>query len=139
MNKKSLTFETHPSLIEIKEISDEIVRVQFNGDLAVSVEFNNDVMLASKGDFTLASEGEMSIISKDNPICIDSIDSDIYLNSRKSKLLKDDPKSIEYNRKMITERKSNLRIATMAEMENKTLKQRVTELEEQMEELLKGK
>jgi hypothetical protein len=136
MEEKSLVFETKPEAIEVEYVSDDLVRVKISGDMAVSVEFNNDVMLSTKGDFTIATEGELSLVSKDNPINIDTVDSKLYLNSRQGKLLKDLPESKEYLERMKQEQYQNIEIATMAEMLTISLKERTTVLETQVKQLL---
>lgn len=128
---KSLTFETKSDNITV-ETNDGVTRVCIHNDLALVVEMDNDVMLQANGDFFIAAKGEIGLISKGKPICIDSIDSEIHLNSRKAKPIKHLPESIEYKKKMIEDNKRCIHIATMAEMRNKTLKDRVTDLENQI-------
>ena len=48
-------------------------------------------------------------------------------------MLKDLPESIEYRQYLIDESKRNIQIATIQEMENKTLKERVSILEERID------
>ena len=135
MENKSLTIETHPNNIEVDYIDDKIVRIKIHSDMALKIEMDNDVMLESKGDFSIISEGELSLISLGQPVCIDSINSVIHLNSRESKPIKDLPESIEYKKKQIENNKQCVQIATMQEMQNKTLKERVSIVENKLDEI----
>lgn len=119
---KSLTIKTHQKDVEIDYIGDDLVKIKLRSDLALCVEFDKNVLLHSKGDFVISSQGEINLVSQGRPICIDSIGSEIHLNSRASKFLKefriiDDGKIIK--------------------SESKSLEDRVVELESQLKSLLK--
>jgi len=135
MIDKSLTISTHPENIEVNYVSNDIVEVKIHSDLAITIEMDNDVMLKSKGDFVIASEGELDLISFGKPVCIDSVDSVIHLNSREAKPIKDFPESKNYRENLLIENKKNIQIATMQEMQNKTLKERVSILENKLDEI----
>jgi len=129
MKNKSLIFEAHPSNIKVDYIGKELVRVNIQENVAVNIEFDNDVLLKSRGDFVIASDGEINFITNGKPLCIDTLNSNIHLNSREGKYIKDLPESIEYRKEMKKENKKCIQIADMQEAQNKLLKERVTILE----------
>ena len=133
MKKKMLVFETKPSNIKLDYISDDAVRVSIFGDMSVGIEFDNDVLLKTKGDFIVASKGEINFITDGKPISIESLNSQIYLNSREAKYIKDLPESILYREKLKEENKKDLQIATLQELQTKTLKERVSILENKLD------
>jgi len=135
MDNKSLTFQVHPSNIKVDYIGKDLVKVNIQGNMSVSIGFDNDVLLRTEGDFVVASKGEINFISDGEPICIDSLNSVIHLNSREGKYIKDLPESIKYRERLKEERKQNTQIATMQEIQNKTLKKRVSILEDKLEEV----
>ena len=132
MNNKSLVIEAKAADV-IVETKDGLTRVQIHNNIKLGIEMDGDVMLKSGGDFVIAANGEIDLISNGKPICIDSINSNLFFNSREAKPIKDLPESIEYKQKMIEENKANVQIATMQEMQTQTLKQRVSELEKQLQ------
>jgi hypothetical protein len=134
---KSLTIQTHPNNIKVEYIGDDIVKVHLHSDLALCIEFDNNVLLHSGGDFAISASGEINLISQGSPICIDSIGSKIHLNSREGKLIRNLDESIEHRKNMAEEEKRINHITTMQEMQTKTLKERVSYLENQVESLLK--
>ncbi len=136
MKNKSLVIKTHPSNVEVDYSDSDIVTVKIHSDMDLHIEFDNNVMLETKGDFTIASQGELSLISLGEPLCLDSVDSVIHMNYRQSKIIKDLPESIEYRKKLDEESKHCIEFATMQEMQNKTLKERVSILEKKIEKLL---
>jgi len=133
MKNKSLTLQVHPDDITIDNSRKDLISIEIRNSLSLSIEFDNDVLLKSGGDFVIASKGEINFISDGEPICFDSLNSVIHLNSREGKYIKDLPESIEYRQYLIDESKRNIQIATMQEMETKTLKERVSILEETIE------
>lgn len=137
MKNKSLTIQTDANNVEIDYPSEDVVRVKIHNNMSLHIEMDNDVLLESHGDFAIAAEGELSLISLGQPVCIDSVDSVIHMNYRESKLLKHLPESIEYRKKLEEENKKCIEFATMAEMMTKTLKERVSELEKEFKILEK--
>ena len=135
MDNKSLTFQVHPDDITIDTSKKDLVKIDIHNNMAISIGFDNDVLLRAEGDFVVAAKGEINFISDGEPICIDSINSEIHLNSREGKWIKDLPESIEYRQYLLEKSKRNIQIATMQEMQNKTLKERVSVLENQLEDI----
>ncbi len=133
---KSLTFKTHPDNISVDFTNKNFVSVNIHGDMGVSIEFDNDVLLKSNGDFMVVSKGEIDFITNGKPICFESINSEIHLNSRKAAPIKDHIESMEYRKQLEENNKQCSQIATMQEMQNKTLKERVSVLEKQIKSLL---
>jgi len=68
---------------------EENVSISLGGGKNNTITLKGDTKLAIDGDFHMFANGEMSFITKDNKICMDAIDSQIHLNSRASKILKD--------------------------------------------------
>lgn len=134
MENKSLTIEVDSSNVEI-EYRDKMVCIHIHNNMAIKLEMDNDVLLESHGDFSIVAGGELSFISSGEPICIDSIDSVIHMNYRESKLIKHLPESIIYKQKIVDRERKNTQIATMQEMQNKTLKERVSILEDKIKKL----
>ena len=130
--KNSLSFETHPSLIDVDYVGSDVVKVQIHGDMAVNIDFDNDVMLSTGGDFIIAAKGEIDLISKDNPICFESINSEIHLNSRNAKPIKGSKESLEYKQKQLEYQKSKTQNAEIHADANQTWEDRLTELENQV-------
>lgn len=134
MKNKSLTIQTNSKNVDVEYINNEVI-VKIHNDMDLKIEFDNNVMLETKGDFTIATHGELGLLSFGEKICIDSVDSEIHMNSRESKHLRNLPESIEYKEKMKEQQNSNKQIAIMQELQNKTLKQRVFDLEEQLKKI----
>lgn len=103
--------------------------IQFNGD-SIQMFVKGNTNMHVDGDFNLGIDGEFSVISNNNPIHLDSINSNIYLNSRQSKILKDLPESIEYRKKQ----KENMQIKEL-NLHNDDLKERIKKVEKELEEL----
>ncbi len=129
MDNKSLTIKTDSKNIDVTYVDNEVV-VEIHNNMDLKIEFDNNVMIESKGDITFASQGELALISLGEKLCLDSVDSEIHLNYRESKHLINLPESISYRKKQDEIALQNVQIATMQEMENKTLKQRVSDLED---------
>lgn len=132
--EKSLTIKTHPNNVKIDYIGNDIVKIQFHSDLAISVEFDNSVLFHSSGDFIISADGEIDLISKGYPICIESIDSQIHLNSREAKPIKDLPQSFYYKQKLIEE---DFKISKSLVMKENDLESKVNFLEKKLEALIK--
>ena len=128
---KSLTIQARPEDITIIT-KDDIIQVQIHSDFALSIELDNDVMLKSKGDFVISADGEIDLISNGNPICIDSINSKIFFNSREAKPIKNLPESLIYKQSLI-EFKS---IKPIKKIEDDGLEERVRLLENEVSILL---
>ncbi len=134
MKSKSLTIQVHPDDVKINTYKD-IISIEIHSEMGISVEFDNSVLLKSQGDFMIAAKGEIDFISYGKPICLESINSEIHLNSREAAPIKNEPDSIEYRKNLKIENKQNIQIATMQEMQNKTLKERVSILENKLDEI----
>ena len=129
MDQKSLVIKTHPSNIEIDYSGSDIVKITIHNDMDLHIAFDNNVMLETKGDFTIISKGELGLISMGSPLCLDSVDSIIHMNYRQSKHLVNLPESAQYREELDKENQKCIELATMQEMQTKTLKERVSELE----------
>jgi len=90
-NKEINMFEILKQLKEKKQI-------KFNhNNSSIIIDFNDDKLnIFIDGDINIGINGELGIATKDHNICLDSINSNIFLNSRQSKALKNLPESIEY-------------------------------------------
>ena len=128
---KSLTIRARPEDITI-DTKDDIIQVQIHSDFALSIELDNDVMLKSKGDFVISADGEIDLISNGKPICIDSINSKIFFNSREAKPIKNLPESIIYRKKFIEFNE----IKIDKEIEDDSLEERVRLLENEVSRLM---
>ena len=111
-----------------------LISITIKNDMSMVVDLNNDIMLKTKGDFHILSEGEMSFASKNN-IHLDSVGSNLYLNSRQSSVLKDEPESIAYRAKQEL-KQGTIQLEEMKQHEfTLMLKDRVTKLEQQIKDL----
>ena len=103
----------------------------------VEVDAENKVLnLLLKGDVQIGIEGDFSIATKNGMISIDSIGSVIHLNSRLSKALRDLPESIEYRKQRVEEHKKAERCRIEYAETLRTLKERVSLIEEQLKEVV---
>lgn len=99
------------------------------------IEFDdksNTLNLLIKADVQIGVEGDFSIATKNGMISVDSIGSVIHLNSRLSKALRDLPESIEYRRQKKEEWKKAERCRIEYTETLRTLKERVSLIEEQL-------
>lgn len=116
----------------IIETSKGITKIKICNNIKLGLEVDGDLMLKSSGDFVIAAGGELDLISMGKPICIESINSELHFNSRIAKPIKNLPESIEARQKMIKDHEFQVQIAAKMEIRNKILKDRVTDLEEQI-------
>lgn len=56
----------------------------------------NNTIVEITGNISVIINGELEIITKDNKICFDSLNSELHLNSRVGRILSKLPESIEY-------------------------------------------
>ncbi len=110
-------------------------KISIKNNSEILLELDGDTMLKSSGKLFFLSEEEMGFISKSN-IFIESIDSDLHLNSRLCSLIKDDPKSIAERATMELDHGKQLLAAQEQEEFTLLLKDRVTYLEHQMKKLI---
>jgi len=82
------------------EYDKDNVRIIFGGNKNNEIVFGNNTKLLVDGDLYIASKGELGLFTKDSNLCMDSIGGNIYLNSRMSKIHKDDTEAIEYRKKL---------------------------------------
>ena len=75
---------------------EEHLAIEFEGAKQNFISLKGDTNFLFKGNINFMSEGEFGIITKSKKIYLDSINSQIHLNSRLSPLLKNLPESIEY-------------------------------------------
>lgn len=132
--ENALVLQVKPEDVEIIKEKDYI-HISIKNDAKMIIEMNNDVMLRPHGDFHIVSDGEMSFVSHNN-IHMDTINSNIYLNSRQGKILKDTEEAIDQRLKMACEHKKTLLEAKKQNDFTLLLKDRVSILEQQMKELL---
>ena len=78
--------------VEIKPIK---LVVRYDAE-KFEIVFQGNTKLFVDGDFHLAASGELGFITRGAPIHLDSVDSQIFLNSRRSKPLQDLPESAAY-------------------------------------------
>lgn len=110
-------------------------KIHIKNTTDILLELDGNTMLKSSGKLLFLSEEEMGFISKNN-IYVESIDSELHLNSRLCSLIKDTPKAIEERKRMKEDEQKAIEFAIAREKENKLLKERVAILEEQMAKLL---
>jgi len=137
MMEKGLIIKTHPDNIKLNYIGTDIIQIQILNDVSLCIEFENDITLKSKGDFVISAQGEIDLISLGKPICIDSINSQIHLNSREAKSIKDLPQSLEYKQKLIGEDLKLFNISEIKNLKEKNLEKRVIFLEKKIDALIK--
>ena len=101
----------------------------------ILLELDGNTMLKSSGKLFFLSEEEMGFISKHN-IFIESIDSELHLNSRLCSVIKDDPESIKYREQAQIAYEEDKKIAEEQQLFTKQLKDRVTILEQKVATLL---
>jgi len=129
--ENGLVISVKPEDVKIVK-NDDLITITIKNDMSLMIKMDNDVMLKTQGDFHILSDGEISFASKNN-IYLDSIDSNIYLNSRNSSILKDEPESIKYRIKQQLEyNKKQLEM----KQESVLLQDRITKLEKQMEKYI---
>jgi len=133
---KSLTIQTNTNNIEIDYPDKDTVRVKIHSDMELHIEMDNDVMLESHGDFTIAANGELGLISLGRPLCLDSVDSEIHMNYRQSKHLINLPESIAYRKKLDEENQKCIE-NNVDIIEHNSLKKELDELKYQFEILEK--
>ena len=104
--EKNLTLKVKPENVEIIQENDMVTIKIFN-DMKMSIQMAGDIMLQTDGDFHVLSKGEMSFASE-NGVHIDSIGSNIHLNSRQSKILKDTKEAKRYRVKQELENNKHL-------------------------------
>jgi hypothetical protein len=114
-------------------LSDLKYSIDWNGVKLHIENVNGNLNIMFDSDIQIGINGELGIASIEN-IHIDTINSKLYFNSRRSKALKDLPESIEY-RKQCEEhdKKQQLLIAH----EHESFMKRIEDLEDQMKELKK--
>jgi len=105
--------------------------VRFDDDQVEVVIAGNTQMMVD-GNFYIGVNGEMGLMSNGEPIHIDSLNSNIHLNSRKSKILKDLPESEEYRNKIEEQRKIQ---ENQLFEEHQNLIDRIKRLEQEVKEL----
>lgn len=105
--------------------------VEFDDDkVMISVKGNTEMVV--DGDFYLGVNGEFGIMSKDNPIHIDTLNSQLHLNSRLSKVLTDLPESIEYRKQIFNQQ---LLQENELKDDHKSLTDRIEQLEQEIKEI----
>jgi len=109
MNKDIIVTEGKVQIVNpinlLIEYDKDNVRIIFGGNKNNEIVFGNNTKLLVDGDLYIASKGELGLFTKDSNLCMDSIGGNIYLNSRMSKVHKDDTEAIEYRKKLKKNRK----------------------------------
>lgn len=100
------------------------------------IYYDNNVNIKIEGNLILDVNGEIAFITHGEKICFDSINSQIYLNSRMSKPIKDLPESIKYRNLKKDNCNSNTfeDIYTLLLNKIKLLELRVNELENKLKD-----
>lgn len=88
LNGISVEYNCEKNELILKNNNASPLTIRFEGQL--NIRFNDD--------FTLESTGQIDLISRQNMICLDSVDSSIHLNSRKSKNLWNDEEEKKFLR-----------------------------------------
>ena len=114
----------------------DMVEINILNDMDIVLNTNNNFLLNTKGQFHILADDEISFASKKG-VHIDSINSSLYLNSRRSSILKDEPESVSYRARM--ELDFNKTKLETIKQENFTLKlkDRVSILEDKIKEIEK--
>lgn len=73
------------SLFEYDKLTNTIIIKNSNLDKPLNIVFENDVKIGVDGDFEIQTNGQLDVMSHSNILCLDSLNSKIYLNSRRSK------------------------------------------------------
>lgn len=82
------TEDVIPNGIDIDYDSESnIMTLKNNNAMPLTIRFEGGLNIQFDEDFVLESTGQVDLITHDNMICLDSIDSAIHLNSRKAKKL----------------------------------------------------
>ena len=130
MSKQDVSIKEKNDVTEIEILPFNFI-IRFDED-KVEISVKGNTQMKVDGDFHLGINGEFGIMTNKEPIHLDSIGSKLYLNSRKSKLLKNLPESKKYIEKMDEENKKH---QFLIEEEHKYTIDRVDRLEKEMEEL----
>ena len=104
--EKNLTLTVKPENVEIIQEND-MVTIKISNDMKMTIQMTGDMMIQTGGDFHILSKGEMSFASE-NGVHIDSVGSNIHLNSRQSKILKNTEEAIQYKVKHELENNKHL-------------------------------
>ncbi len=131
---KGLVIEAKTKDVTI-QTANGITKIQIHNNIKLGIEVDGDLMLKSGGDLVITADGEIDLITKGKPICIESLDSELHFNSRLAKPIKDLPESIKARQKMIEQNNKYIQIANMAEKRNKLLKERVSILEKLVKDI----
>ena len=107
------------------KLPSKIYSIEWNGINFYIENVNGNLNVMFDSDIHIGINGEMGIVSTNN-IHFDTIGSKLYLNSRKSKSLKDLPESIAYREK---QDQFNKKQHLMMAEEHETLIQRIEDLE----------
>lgn len=112
-----------------------------NLDKPIRLKFNNDIIIENDKDLHFINKGELSLTTKDNNLCVDTINSKLYFNSRKSKLLKDSDEAKTYLTKLYFDHnKQILNNINNQKNENNFMSEilnRINNLEKELKELKK--
>ena len=98
------------------------------------IELTGNTMLKTTGDFHILSDGEMSFASK-NGMYLDTIDSKLHLNSRKSKILKDTNEAKNHMTKIYFDQTKKL--LEKSREKSETIEQLFDKMNKRIEELEK--
>lgn len=114
----------------------------------ITIEYNiqqNLIEVKLNSDITFLINGEMEIVTDGKPLCLDSIDSKIFLNSRNGLSLRKNPKYIEELKKELEEQqkkieeykqRENLLISIVSKLEKEVLGSTVLEDTTKLAEIL---
>jgi hypothetical protein len=115
--------------------------LNININKPIKIKLNNDILIENDKDLHFINKGELSLTTKDNNICIDTINSKLYFNSRKSKILKDTDEAKIYLTKLyFDQNKQILNNINNQKNENNIINgmlNRINNLEKELKELKK--
>lgn len=126
---------------EVEIVPFKIVVKFDKNELTLGLKGNTKMVV--DGDFVIGSTGELSFLTNGQNIHLDSIDGQVHINGRNSKLLGGLPESIEYRKKREEEYRQieerNRQIAEEKHQFEEELLEMIFELRKRMEILENGK
>ncbi|MBW2736630.1 MAG: hypothetical protein JRH20_29940 [Deltaproteobacteria bacterium] len=99
------------------------------------IVFQGNTQFVVDGDLNIGATGELSMFTHGHNICLDSLDGQIHLNSRRSKLLQDLPESVAYREAMANEGRQRLAQAAERAANDDHQCEGVAELKEELASL----
>ena len=66
----------------------------------LSININKNIELNITGNLSIRVNGQINLITENNTMGLDTINSQLYLNSRVGDVFNEDPEAIEYKRRL---------------------------------------